>query len=470
MIEYLWFLAKLATVVVLVAIVVMLVLRSTMGFAAAAPQTSAWRLRALHEERRDLHAALQRSAESSCERWAADGGAFGAGRKGFMARLRRTLRRAGLPTDHEDDRDGAPTKDRAGDKGAQRAAAGLVAAGSPASIGVAEGAVEGPAGGPGSSRQASDAQAHGASGSSSDGSGVVAAANAAQGEDSDTADTAASAGVVGEGIGEVDTIGSAVSAKRVPRRFVIDFHGDVQASAVGRLAREVSTLLALAEPGDEVLVRLESAGGVVHGYGLGAAELLRLRKAGLRVVVAVDRVAASGGYMMACVADEIVASPFAIVGSIGVVAQLPNFHRWLDARDVDFELLTAGEHKRTLTIFGENTPEGRAKMQADLDDTHSLFKTFVKRSRPSLDVERVADGAYWYGERALALGLVDRLITSEALLHDWVAAGPVFHLQRRSRKALAERLQDAFGTALRAWRGATAEAVTPPAGSDRWLR
>ncbi|WP_058554699.1 protease SohB [Thiohalocapsa sp. ML1] len=198
-----------------------------------------------------------------------------------------------------------------------------------------------------------------------------------------------------------------------PRLFVLDFHGDLLASEVTGLREIITALLAEATREDEVLVRLDNAGGAVHEHGLAASQLLRIRSRGIPLTVAVDRVAASGGYLMACVADRILAAPFAIVGSIGVVAQLPNFHRWLNERGIDFELHTAGEHKRTLTLFGENTEEGRAKLQAQIEETHQLFKAFVREYRKDLDLDEVATGEYWYGERALALGLVDEITTSD---------------------------------------------------------
>ena len=105
-----------------------------------------------------------------------------------------------------------------------------------------------------------------------------------------------------------------------------------------------------------------------------------------------DKVAASGGYMMACIGDRILSAPFAVLGSIGVVAQIPNLHRLLKKHDVDYEVLTAGEYKRTLTVFGENTDKGRQKFQEDLELTHVLFKDFVSRYRPQLDIDQVLGG------------------------------------------------------------------------------
>ncbi len=204
--------------------------------------------------------------------------------------------------------------------------------------------------------------------------------------------------------------------ERRPRLYVLDFHGDIRASAVERLREEVSAVLTLAEASDEVILRLESGGGVVHGYGLAASQLQRIRDAGVPLTVAVDKVAASGGYMMACIGQRIIAAPFAVLGSIGVMAQLPNFHRLLKKHDIDIELHTAGEFKRTLTMLGENSDRARRKFLQELEETHQLFKQFVAENRPALEIEQVATGEIWYGRQALERGLVDALQTSDAYL------------------------------------------------------
>ncbi|WP_372843374.1 protease SohB [Psychrobacter sp.] len=222
--------------------------------------------------------------------------------------------------------------------------------------------------------------------------------------------------------------------------FVLDFDGDIKATAVKHLREEISTLISTANKGDEVVVRLESGGGLVHGYGLAAAQLARLKDAGLKLTVCVDKVAASGGYMMACVADNIVAAPFAIIGSIGVVSQLPNFHKWLKNHDVDYEMFTAGDYKRTVTVFGENDDEDRAKYQEELEQTHELFKHFVNRYRGMLDVDKVATGEHWYGEDALHLNLVDKLQTSDSYLLERMEHNEVYALQSRQKPTLAEKL------------------------------
>lgn len=225
-----------------------------------------------------------------------------------------------------------------------------------------------------------------------------------------------------------------------PRVFVLDFKGDLVASGGEKLGREVSCLLGLLRAEDEVVVRLESAGGLVHSYGYAAAQLQRLSDQNIRLTVCVDKVAASGGYMMASTAHQLLAAPFAVLGSIGVVAELPNFHRFLKKHDVDFEVLTAGEHKRTLTLLGENTPEGRQKFLEDLEATHRLFKDYVQRNRPDLDIEQVAKGEIWYGEQALGLKLVDRLLTSEDYLLQKMQKADVYQLQLKKPSPLVERI------------------------------
>lgn len=233
-----------------------------------------------------------------------------------------------------------------------------------------------------------------------------------------------------------------------PRVFVLDFDGDIKASATEQLRHEVTAVLSMAQPSDEVVVRLESGGGMVHAYGLASSQLARLRDAGLPLTVCVDKVAASGGYMMACVANRVLAAPFAVLGSIGVVAQLPNVHRLLKKHDIDVEVLTAGEFKRTLTVFGENTEKGREKFQEDLELTHQLFKGFVSRYRPQLDIDKVATGEVWLGLSALEHELVDALQTSDEYLARRANEAEVFQLRFINRKSLQERIGLAASVAI----------------------
>ena len=232
------------------------------------------------------------------------------------------------------------------------------------------------------------------------------------------------------------------AAPKEPRKrlFVLDFDGDLQASAVTELREEITSLLQLLRKEDEVLLRLESEGGLVHAYGLAASQLKRLRDRGFPLTVAVDKVAASGGYLMACVADRILAAPFAVVGSIGVVAQIPNVHRLLKKHDVDVELHTAGEYKRTLTLLGENTEAARAKFREELEDTHLLFKQFVSEHRPQVPIAQAATGEHWFGSRALSLNLVDQLRTSDDYLLDHADSADLYAVRFRRKKPLSERL------------------------------
>ncbi|MDE8602832.1 protease SohB [Marinomonas sp. RSW2] len=232
------------------------------------------------------------------------------------------------------------------------------------------------------------------------------------------------------------------------RLYVLDFDGDIKASAVETMREEITAILSVAKSQDEVVVRLESGGGVVHGYGLAASQLQRIREANIPLTICVDKVAASGGYMMACVADKIIAAPFAILGSIGVVAQIPNVHRLLDKSLIDVELHTAGRYKRTLTMLGENTEEGREKFKQDLEDTHGLFKRFVSSQRPQLDIEDIATGDTWYGSEALENKLVDVVMTSDAYLVSHYANADVIQVVYKQPKGMAERLGLSFFSAL----------------------
>ncbi len=233
------------------------------------------------------------------------------------------------------------------------------------------------------------------------------------------------------------------------RVFVLDFDGDIKASDTEGLRRAITAVLSVAKPEhDEVVVRLESGGGMVHSYGLAAAQLDRIRAKGLNLTVCVDKIAASGGYMMACVADRIVASPFAILGSIGVVAQLPNVHRLLKKNNVDFEVLTAGEHKRTLTVFGENTDKGRQKFLADLEDIHLLFKDYVGERRPQLDMAAVANGDIWFGRRALDVKLIDVIQTSDEYLLEAAERAELVSVSYQRKRTLPEKLGLAASAAV----------------------
>ena len=230
--------------------------------------------------------------------------------------------------------------------------------------------------------------------------------------------------------------------------FVLDFKGSMDAHEVEALREEVTAILTVAKPEDEVLVRLESGGGVVHGYGLAASQLQRIRDKNIELTIAVDKVAASGGYMMACVADKVLAAKFAIIGSIGVIAQLPNFNKLLKKSNIEWEQHTAGEFKRTLTMFGENNEQGREKFREELEEVHQMFKGFVSEHRPQLDIAKVATGEYWYGSKALELGLVDTIQTSDDYILQANQNKKIFTVKYAIKKSVAERLGLAASTMM----------------------
>jgi serine protease SohB len=227
--------------------------------------------------------------------------------------------------------------------------------------------------------------------------------------------------------------------------YSLRFKGDIQASQVSLLRQEVTAILSVAKPGEEVVISIESPGGAVSGYGLAASQLLRLKDAGLTLTACVDQVAASGGYMMACVADRIIAAPFSIVGSIGVLSQVPNIHRFLQRFDVDVDVLTAGKHKAPITLMGENTEEGKKKHIQDLNAIHQRFKSLVSSHRTDLNIDDVSEGDFWLAEDALELKLVDEIQTSDSYITSLCDSATVFRVQWVPHKSLEERIKSATG-------------------------
>jgi len=252
-----------------------------------------------------------------------------------------------------------------------------------------------------------------------------------------------------------DSVAKGESSETKKRVFVLDFHGDIKASECDLLREEITAILSQATTNDEVVVKVESGGGMVHSYGLASSQLARITQKNIPLTVCVDKVAASGGYMMACVANKIVAAPFAILGSIGVVASLPNFHKLLKKNDIDYEMFTAGEYKRTVTMLGENTEKGRAKFVEDLEDTHVLFKEFVAEHRPQLDIDKIATGEVWFGRRAKEVNLIDEIQTSDEYLLSQIETADIFQVEYVYKKTIQEKLgfaaQGAVDRLLMTW-------------------
>lgn len=272
----------------------------------------------------------------------------------------------------------------------------------------------------------------------------------------------AAAKVAAKNRGDGTTI---VDEKKRRRVFVLNFKGDIRASQVHELRREITAVLSMADVYDEVTVKIESGGGTVHGYGLAAAQLQRIRDKNIALTVCVDKVAASGGYLMACVANKIVAAPFAIIGSIGVMAQIPNVHRLLKKYDIDVELLTAGEYKRTLTVMGENTEKGRQKFLADIQVIHDQFKNFISRFRPQTNIAQVATGEVWSGEAAVQMQLVDEICTSDEYIVKSCEAADVYSVKYEEKKSLQQK----FGMAAEASVESALDKLLQKADNTRFL-
>lgn len=232
------------------------------------------------------------------------------------------------------------------------------------------------------------------------------------------------------------------------RVYVLDFEGDIEANQVESLREEITAVLSLASPSDEVMLRLESPGGMVHAYGLASSQLQRIRDQGITLTICVDKVAASGGYMMACLANRLVAAPFAILGSIGVLVQLPNFHRLLRKHDVDYETITAGEFKTTLTTFGEITQKGRDKVKEDVEDMHTLFKAWVKEHRPVVEIDNIATGETWVGLQALERNMIDAVMTSDECIVKACEDADVYSVRYEIRQSIGDRLGAAIHSSL----------------------
>lgn len=240
----------------------------------------------------------------------------------------------------------------------------------------------------------------------------------------------------------------------LPALWVLNFKGDIRASEGETLTKEITSVLSVASPEDEVLVRLNSTGGSVIGYGLAAAHLDRIRDKGLRLTIAVDEAAASGGYLMAAVADEILTAPFAVIGSIGVIATIPNAKKLLEDKGIKILEFTAGEFKRTVTPFSDVTPEREQKLLEQLADIHVLFKDFVSVRRPTLSIDDVATGEYWYGARAVENGLADRLITSDEWLLEKLETHEIYTVQTiKPGMKIGEHLMRLRTSVVRALRG-----------------
>ncbi len=206
-----------------------------------------------------------------------------------------------------------------------------------------------------------------------------------------------------------------------PRLAVLRFQGlrDLNASGDQRLSEAIDEVLVNRDHFEEAVVIIDSPGGTTHGYGHAYALLERLSASGLKVTACIDRIGASGGYLMALPADRILAGPFAIVGSVGVVAGIPNVKRLLEEKGVSYRLFVAGDKKRVVHFADDDGPEVREYMDEKLAGIHTQFLQAVEKHRGDrVKLDEVRSGDHWSAEESVekGLGLVDELQTSAEYL------------------------------------------------------
>ena len=183
-------------------------------------------------------------------------------------------------------------------------------------------------------------------------------------------------------------------------------------STVGRVQSELKKA-AKDERVKALVLRINSPGGGVTASDDVYGELVGFkRERKVPVVAALGDVAASGGYYVACAADQVVAHPTTVTGSIGVILVNLNLEGLLGKIGVRNETFKAGEHKDLLSPLRGATPEERRIVQSILDSLHARFVAVVREARPKLDTGRLAeltDGRIFDASQALAAGLVDRI-------------------------------------------------------------
>ncbi|CAB3976441.1 protease SohB [Candidatus Azoamicus ciliaticola] len=224
--------------------------------------------------------------------------------------------------------------------------------------------------------------------------------------------------------------------------FILNFNGDINASDINNLKDILSILILNKKYVDEVLIKLTSNGGIVTNYGLAATQLKRLKNENINLTISIDTIAASGGYMMACVANKIIASHFSIIGSIGVLGIIPNINKMLNKNNIEIEYHTSGKYKKTLSVIGENTEIGRKKFIESLENTHFLFKNFVKENRSQINIDEIATGEYWYGIDALKLNLIDKIQTSDEYIMENLNNTKIYEIKLNEKTNIKNKIKE----------------------------
>lgn len=228
---------------------------------------------------------------------------------------------------------------------------------------------------------------------------------------------------------------------------LLSFNGDINATEVIEFGRAVSMIVQMKDLVSEVYIIINSGGGVVNGYGLLASEIERLHYSEIETYALIDQVAASGGYMAACVANHVVAAPFAYIGSIGVVSEMPNFNQILSDNGINIEQHTAGKSKRTVTPLGKITDEDRNEFKKKLERIHRSFINHVSHYRNINDADEnknsiIFSGDYWIAEETveLELGLVDEISTSQEFLLDKMKEYNIIEITFQENKTKKSKL------------------------------
>lgn len=207
-------------------------------------------------------------------------------------------------------------------------------------------------------------------------------------------------------------------AEKLKPLAVLTFVGDIGAKQYKSFGQLIDEVIINKSEIDEVVVVVNSPGGAVSPYGNVYSQMERVRDAGLKLTVCIDVVAASGGYLMSLPAHKIIAAPFSMVGSVGVMAFVPNLRGLLEDYNINPRTFTAGKYKRTVSLTDEATEEEVEKFKQQLNAIHRLFLEAVKKYRKDVKMEVVETGEHWTARESveLGLGLVDDIATSQQYL------------------------------------------------------
>ncbi|WP_343192796.1 S49 family peptidase [Buchnera aphidicola (Taiwanaphis decaspermi)] len=197
--------------------------------------------------------------------------------------------------------------------------------------------------------------------------------------------------------------------------YILDYNDKIKKNKIKKLREEISSIILVAKKNDEVLLRLENTSDIVYEYGLVIAQLQRLRKKGIKLIISIDKIVSNGGYIIACVADHISASPFSIIGPINIVVNIPNIDKYTQTSNLNNQLNDCNTFTK-LTLIKNNTKIYVNKIFNKLDIKKYIRNSFIKDMRPSLNLNKIFNQNYWIGENAINEKLIDSINTSDDIL------------------------------------------------------